>query len=125
MSIYDPKFSSYECKYVQNVVSERDCQACLEPYLIDHITDTTLIQKKDISQSGAVVQYVERSYKTYSFRVMRVGTHKMAYGKETKIRVEAITHRSQLAYSFKAGKEISDSRVVVQYSDRLYTPYSF
>ena len=77
----------------KTVVPECGCDACLDPYLADRISRPTLIQRIDISDSRTVVGSVERSYKTLSFRVVRVSTHKMAYRKETAVLV--LRHNSR------------------------------
>ena len=51
-------------------LSERDCDVCLEPYLTIRISHPALEQKIEISDSRAVVRYVQRPYTTCSFRVM-------------------------------------------------------
>ena len=48
--------------------------------LTNRISHPTLTQKIDISDSRAVIQYVERPYTTCSFK-LGVNTHKMLYQK--------------------------------------------
>ena len=44
-------------------------------------------QKINISDSRAVIRWVELSYTTFSFRVVRLSTLKMTYRKETMMHV--------------------------------------
>ena len=50
-------------------LSERDCNAYLETQLAIRISHPALTQKIDISDSRAVIQYVERLHTTCSFQL--------------------------------------------------------
>ena len=109
-----------------NVISERHCNVCLELYLAFYNLHTALTQKMVISDSRAVVHYVEWPYTTCSFRVMHVCTHKMAYWKETMTWVWShnladISSRTALTQK----RKISNSKVAICSADCWYTPYSF
>ena len=51
----------------KNGLSERDCDAHLVVYLAISIFHPPLTQKIDISDSRAVIQYLERQHTTCSF----------------------------------------------------------
>ena len=65
------------CSFQTNAVSERECDACLQPQLTNHILCTAQTRKLDMSGSRAVVQFVEHPYTTCSFRDMSVSRHKI------------------------------------------------
>ena len=73
--------------YTQNGLSERDNDACLETYLTIRILHLALTVKIDISDSRAVIRYVERQNATCTFRVTSVSMHKMLYRKVVAFRV--------------------------------------
>ena len=73
--------------YAQNGVLESGYAPCLDSYLANCISHTALNKRIDISDIGAVVQYLKRAYTTFSYRVVRVIKHKMAYRKATAMRV--------------------------------------
>ena len=61
-----------------------------ESQLTHRISHLALTEKTDISDSRAMVQYVEHHYTTYSFRFWPVSAHKMVYQKETAVRVYSL-----------------------------------
>ena len=63
----------------KNGLSQRDCDACLETHLAIRILHPAVTQKIDISDSRAVIAYVEHQHTTCSFRVTSLSTHKMLY----------------------------------------------
>ena len=76
--VFTPSMS--KCTVLRkNGLSKRDYDAHLEAYLTISMLHPPLAQKIDISNSGAVIQYVERLHTSCSFRVTSVSTHKMVY----------------------------------------------
>ena len=73
--------------YAKNGLSERDCVAHLEAYLAISILHPHLMQKIDISDSGAVIRYLQHQHMTCSFQVTSVSMHKMVYQKVIVFRV--------------------------------------
>ena len=74
----------------------------------------------DVSDSRAVIQKVERPYKTFSFQLVRASTHKMAYRKETAMHVWS--HNSPII-ALAEKRKISDSRAFVWCADRCHTVF--
>ena len=81
--------------YAHNVVSENDCDVCLGLYLFLQISPATLIYNTNVSNSTAVLLYVQHPYMTCSFQVIHVSILKMTYQKETAMHVWNRTYRSQ------------------------------
>ena len=73
---------------------ERDCDACLEVYLAIRVLHPALSHKTDISDSTAVIGYVECQHTTCSFQVTSISMHKMLYRKVGAFRVW--THNSPI-----------------------------
>ena len=78
----------------KNGLLERDCDACLEAYIAIRILHPTPNQNIDMSDSRAVIGYVERRHTTCSFRVTTVSTHEMVDGKVVAFCVW--THNSRI-----------------------------
>ena len=60
---------------------------CLQAYLDICVSPPALTQKIGMSNSRAVIQYVERPHMTYSFQVTSVDKHNMSYQKVVAIHV--------------------------------------
>ena len=73
---------------------ETDCDTFSEAYLAIGILHPAVIQKIDISDSRAVIGYVEGLHTTGSFPLRSVSTHKMLYRKVVAFRVW--THNSRI-----------------------------
>ena len=69
MSTYDLKFSSYVSKHTvyAKMAYQKDIVMCLEAYFATGILHPALIQKIDMSDSRAVIQYPEGQHITCSF----------------------------------------------------------
>ena len=63
---------------VHNVVSENNPDECLG-HSSPQISHATLKDKSEVSDSIAIVRYVEHPYTTCSFQVIHVNMHKMVY----------------------------------------------
>ena len=94
ISIQPRQFSSYQCKQAQNCVSESSCVPCLDSQLADCISHITLTKRMDISDIRAIIRQVKRPYTTFSYLLVRVNIHKMAYRKATAMRI--FGHNSQI-----------------------------
>ena len=65
--------------HAKNGLLERDCDAHLEAYLTINILHSPLTEKIDISDSRAVIRYLERQRTTCTFQlqVTSASTHKV------------------------------------------------
>ena len=68
-SFQDKHASMYKMVYLK----ERDCNACLKPYLTNHISHAALTKKMNIFDSRAVILYLECPYTISSFQFMQIG----------------------------------------------------
>ena len=105
---------------------ERDCDAHLEAYLAISILHPPLTQKIDISDSRAVIGYVEHQHTICSFRVTSVRTHKMVYRKVVVFRVWI--HNSPIVFRIIALTKRIDTfniRAFVRLGKRPYTTFSY
>ena len=86
-------------QYMHTMLYQTKTNVCLGPQLSNQISQVTLNDTRNVSNSTAVVQYAERPYMTCSFQVMHVRMYKWLVGKRLQCMLGAIIRLSYVASS--------------------------
>ena len=93
--LIDLQFSSSACKYTQNGVLERDCDACFEASLTDLSCYVALTEKRRISDSRTVIWCLDRLYTLYTGQLLSYGCAKKERKRRKQRKIEIFTFNFQ------------------------------